>query len=219
MDPTMMALMTAANAVSSGSSEQAAATGTKGVSLTQGVGGGMADAYGQSALVYMPGRFERQYRKTVRDEAKALQKQKGGLSAGETQRALATGQSQIAQTLEQQRSQLARMAGMTPGTSGQAQAMQRDLNKQAFQAGQKLASNVNTLSMQELRRKQAELKQNQLVAAQMEYNRRMKALKVQDPTALAMARQQGYQAQPSPTSQPTFQEAYQLLTQTQNQQG
>ena len=76
------------------------------------------------------------------------------MSAGETQRALATGQSQIAQTLEQQRSQLARMAGMTPGTSGQAQAMQRDLNKQAFQAGQKLASNVNTLSMQELRRKQ-----------------------------------------------------------------
>ena len=157
-----------------------AQAGTKLASL-QGLGS-LGTEYGMAGLQYVPSKMERQYRKSIKERAKRLQKQQGGLSYGQEQRALAAGVGQVQSAEQQRRAQLARqMGGVQTGQSGVAAQQQRDLTRQAMAGRQAVQSQVRELSIQELRKQQAILQQDRMKAIQLEAARRQRALQTLQP--------------------------------------
>ena len=132
---------------------------------------------------YMPGTFERQYRKQIKQDARRLRQQKGGLSQGQISRATATGLQPIQGAVQQRKSELARQAGTQVGQSGMRAQSERDLMREEQQAIAKLSSNINQMDIDELKKAQDRLQQQRLMAASMEGKRRLMALKLYDPTA------------------------------------
>ena len=154
--------------------------GTKGLAL-QGLKS-LGTEYGMAGLQYVPSKMERQYRKSIKERAKRLQKQQGGLSYGQEQRALAAGVGQVQSAEQQRRAQLARqMGGVQTGQSGVAAQQQRDLTRQAMAGRQAVQSQVRELSIQELRKQQAILQQDRMKAIQLEAARRQRALQTLQP--------------------------------------
>ena len=166
--------------------------GTKGLAL-QGLAS-LPTEYGMAALQYMPSKMERQYRKSIKERAKRLQQQQGGLSYGQEQRALASGVGQVQSAEKERRAQLARqMGGVQTGQSGVAAQQQRNLTRQAMAAREAVQSKVRELSIQELRKQQALLQQDRMLAMQMETARRQRALQTIQPGVGDMeAKQKGF---------------------------
>jgi len=147
---------------------------------------------------FMPGTFERQYRKQIKDDARRLRKQQGGLSKGQISRATATGLQPIQGAVQQRKSELARQAGTQVGQSGMRAQNERDLMREEQQAIAKLSSNINQMDVDELKKAQDRLQQQRLMAASMEGKRRMMALKLYDPTAApAIAGEKGKELTPT----------------------
>tara|TARA_R100000654_G_scaffold73709_1_gene106862 strand:- start:23108 stop:23695 length:588 start_codon:yes stop_codon:yes gene_type:complete len=104
------------------------------------VGAGAGAVYAGSRLI--PNRFERQYRRQVKEMGKQLARGEGGLSDTEKQQALATGAQQIESEAAQQQAMLARGAASGAGGSGMRQQAIRDLSKARQVARGKVATAV-----------------------------------------------------------------------------
>ncbi len=101
------------------------------------LGAGFAAARG------MPNRFERRYRRQVKDMGKKLSRGEGGMSEAERQQALARGSQQVQAATAQQQAQLSRGSASGAGASGMRQQAIRDLGKSRTQAMGQMSSAVN----------------------------------------------------------------------------
>ena len=154
----------------------AAAEGAKALgSAVEGVAG--------PALLYNPDQFERQYRKSIKQQQRALAKQKGGFSPGEYQRYLASGRSPISSADQQNLARIERKANtVQTGGSGMAAQERRDAMDAAMRANQKLASDIRDADIDKRRVDIQRLQHQMLVASNMERARREKALMAYDPS-------------------------------------
>ena len=146
------------------------------------VGGYLLSEYAKSGAQFAPGKFERDYRKSVKKKAEQLAKQQSGLSYGQEQRAIASGTGQIQAATDQRRAELARqMGGVQTGQSGMAAQQQRALSQQAMQGRQAVESKVRQMSVDEFRRQQAELERMRLQAIALRRPRKAKAIAAYQP--------------------------------------
>jgi len=137
------------------------------------------------ALIYAPSKMEREYKKRTMAEAARLAGARSGLTYGQEQRALAAGAGQVQSAVEQQGAQLQRGGDVQAGQSGVKQQAQRQLTQDAIAGRGQVASAVRDAGIKELARKQAVLKQDQLMLIQMERARREAALGVHEPEPIA----------------------------------
>lgn len=146
------------------------------------VGGALLAEYAKSGAEFTPGKFERDYRKSVKKKAEQLAKQQSGLSYGQEQRAIASGTGQIQAATDQRRAELARqMGGVQTGQSGMAAQQQRALSQQAMQGRQAVESKVRQMSIDDLRRQQAELERMRLQAIALRRPRKAAAIAALQP--------------------------------------
>jgi len=88
-------------------------------------------AVGGAALLAraIPNRFERQYRRQIKELGKQLARGEGGMSETDRQQALARGAQQVESATAQQQAQLARGAATGAGASGIQQQAIRELSQ------------------------------------------------------------------------------------------
>lgn len=106
------------------------------------LGLGLAAGAGAILARGIPNRFERQYRRQVKEMGKQLARGEGGMSEAERQEALARGAQQVESATAQQQAQLARGAATGSGASGMQQQAIRALSQGKQQAMGQIASAV-----------------------------------------------------------------------------
>ena len=133
-------MVPAAGLASAGAAAMPSSIAATGASLLGPVG----LAIGGAALLAraIPNRFERQYRRQVRELGKQLARGEGGMSEAERQEALARGAQQVESATAQQQAQLARGAATGAGASGMQQQAIRALSQGKQQAMGQVASAV-----------------------------------------------------------------------------
>lgn len=94
-----------------------------------------------------PNRFERRYRRQIKEMGKQLARGEGGLSEAERQEALARGAQQVESATAQQQAMLARGAASGQGASGMRQQAIRDLSQGKQQAMGQIATAVQKQDM------------------------------------------------------------------------
>ena len=99
-------------------------------------------AAGGAAFTLIPNKFERRYRRQVKEMGKQLARGEGGLSEAERQEALARGAQQVEAATAQQQAMLARGAASGQGASGMRQQAIRDLSQGKQQAMGQVATAV-----------------------------------------------------------------------------
>lgn len=118
----------------------AATLGLTAATKALAIGGGAA-AGGILARA-IPNRFERKYRRQVKEMGRQLARGEGGMSEAERQEALARGTQQVESATAQQQAQLARGAATGAGVSGVQQQAIRDLSRGKQQAMGQISSAV-----------------------------------------------------------------------------
>jgi hypothetical protein len=156
----------------------------------RGKAGELLGRFGRSAALYVPNKFEREYRKQVMAEAQRLKGAKGGFTEGQLQRALATGRGVVQSAAQERLSQLARGGSIGAGQSGVQAQQQRDLTKDIMGQQRAVAAAVRQQDVEKLERDQAALEKKMLQARNLEYQRRQLAVQALQPAPSA-AQQKG----------------------------
>jgi hypothetical protein len=109
------------------------------------IGGGAAA--GGAAFRLIPNKFERQYRRQVKEMGKQLARGEGGMSEAERQEALARGAQQVEAATAQQQAMLARGAASGQGASGMREQAIRDLSQGKQQARGQISTAIQKQDM------------------------------------------------------------------------
>ena len=107
-----------------------------------GLGTILALGTGYALARGMPNRFERRYRRQVKDIGKQLARGEGGMSQTQRDQAMAAGAQQLESVTAQQQAQLARGAASGAGASGLQQQAIRNLSQGKQKATAQLSSAV-----------------------------------------------------------------------------
>ena len=135
----------------------------------------------------IPGRMERMYRKDVLSDRERLQAGRGGMSAGQRQRAQAEAMGNIKAQQQEAAAQVARGSSAGTGASGIRTQMAGDIQRAGMAAGNQVSSAIRQQDLDLAEQQRQNLQQRMLQAYTMGQKRK---------TAAVQALQSGEDASP-----------------------
>ena len=161
-------------------------------------GGGAAEKLGRAAraaALYKPSKFEKAYQDRGMDESRRLETErkrlaraKGGFTSDQVRRMIATGSGAVRSAVAERAAQLARGGSIGVGQSGVQEAAKRQLQKQGLDQIRKITSDVREADVAELEKQRqafneqkAQQEQRELMASQLERQRRTQAVQATQP--------------------------------------